>query len=346
MRRRELLFSDNTDAENGSGTTMDVLFSKNDGSSLKIFHPGEWPSKYQYTPIGVVLVPASHNRYGDNTCGVMSLKSMDYSTPTSGRNSPFEKQMYWGYSGTSIGNYIFVGKTVLTGTNDNYIPHQANSGSTATTMNSGGIVWPYQGTSTAPTSAASTVYTNTRGYVTATSGKSGCDFNGIRNTAAIYIKTKASSQWTDSTIPNENVVPYTPAAACCARYKTIGTKSFLEVYSGITSNNTNYGTSASTKTNTGFWYMPAEGELSYFLRYAFEIVKTLDKLNLKWGDYVVTPLSAVSSYGGNTYFNHFSSTEVDASKIWTVYEKSGLLSSVSKASVRHARAFMRFKLTT
>ena len=55
----------------------------------------------RYTPIGVVVVPGSHNVYGDGTCGVMSINPMNYNTPISGGSS--EQKIYWGQYGTDTG---------------------------------------------------------------------------------------------------------------------------------------------------------------------------------------------------------------------------------------------------
>ena len=53
-----------------------------------------------YTPIGIVVVPASHNVYGDGSYGIMSLKSMNCDVPSTGSTS--EQYMYWGVYGTDI----------------------------------------------------------------------------------------------------------------------------------------------------------------------------------------------------------------------------------------------------
>ena len=41
----------------------------------------------KYSPVGVVVVPGSHNVYGDGSCGVMSIKTMNCSTPSTGSDS-------------------------------------------------------------------------------------------------------------------------------------------------------------------------------------------------------------------------------------------------------------------
>ena len=45
-----------------------------------------YPSE-QYTPIGVVVVPGTHDVYGDGSCGVMSLKNMCATDPDNGSSS-------------------------------------------------------------------------------------------------------------------------------------------------------------------------------------------------------------------------------------------------------------------
>lgn len=324
MRRRELLFAAKN--ETGEGTTLDVLFSTNDGSSLKIFSPGEWPSENQYTPIGIVVVPASHNRYGDGSCGVMSLKTMSIVSPTEGETTG--SAIKWGQS-VNISNNIFNSYTALT-SSYNQIPYQKYNFQTSSST-SNAVVWPYAGEATALTSSASTTYSNTGGYVQATSGLAACDFNGIRNTAAIYVKTKAYTQWTDSSIKYSAV---TPAAACCARYKTIGTKAFIDIYSGITSNNINYGTSASTKSNTGYWYMPALGEITYYSSKVYDLKKTTQTLNAKY--------SNVAKEFDPDYY--LSSTQNNTDKCWELsfQDVAGKLSTFFKTNeARPIRAFMR-----
>ena len=44
-------------------------------------------SSEQYTPIGVVVVPGTHDVYGDGSCGVMSLKNMCATDPDNGSSS-------------------------------------------------------------------------------------------------------------------------------------------------------------------------------------------------------------------------------------------------------------------
>ena len=311
---------------------LDVAFY--DGNDIVIRSQEDW--KDNETPIGIVVVPGSHDRYGDGSCGIMSLVGMDYNHPTSGilvtgTSQTDNVNMYWGHYNATVGNNIFLSTTALT-SSYNYIPYQTNSASTACTIASGNIVWPYAGTTTAPTSAASTSYSNTGGYVSATTGKSGCDFNGIRNTAALYVKTRTAAQWTASTVTNASGTTNTPPAACAGRFKTVGTRSFLDVFSGTSTNNINYGTSASTKDNNGFWYLPAEGELCYLQRNRFEINKTILALNQKYGNVGVQL---------NTSSRYWSSSENNNNFACNVRMDNGGVDYNGKSTNRSVRAFMR-----
>lgn len=314
---------------------LEVAFYNSASDSIVIRKQDEWLDGE--TPIGIVVVPGYHDRYGDGSCGIMSLVCMDHGHPTSGvpvtgTSQEDNKYICWGSYGTSIGYRIFVGTTALT-SSSNYTPCQTNSASTACTIQSGNIVWPYDGTTTEPTSGASIEYSNDGGYVTATTGKSGCDFNGIRNTAALYVKTRTAAQWTASTVTNASGMTNTPAAACAGRFKTVGTNSFLDVFSGITSNNLSYGTPTSTKDNKGFWYLPAEGELCYLPRFRFEINKTILALNQKYGN-VGTQLRITNAY-------YWSSSEYNNDSAWYMSMTFGNIINSAKHNFFHVRAFLR-----
>ena len=56
---------------------MNVLFFNDDTESIVTVSPSDWsydnyPS-YKYTPIGIVVIPANHNVYGDGTRCIMSV---------------------------------------------------------------------------------------------------------------------------------------------------------------------------------------------------------------------------------------------------------------------------------
>ena len=66
-----------------------------DGSKKRFFRFSDNPTDNikNYTPIGVVVVPASHT--DDGTARVMSLASMDYNNPDNG-NTDGHTNTYWG----------------------------------------------------------------------------------------------------------------------------------------------------------------------------------------------------------------------------------------------------------
>ena len=79
MRRRTLLKTTSGGGINPSDSSpCDLCFYDRTTDSLIIVAGDAWnrstyPSS-RYVPIGVVVVPGTHNVYGDGSCGVMSLK--------------------------------------------------------------------------------------------------------------------------------------------------------------------------------------------------------------------------------------------------------------------------------
>ena len=98
MRRRELLFNAGGGGIDPSNAApLEVAFYN--GSSIVIRKQEDW--KDGETPIGIVVVPGTHNRYGDGTCGIMSLNAMNTSSPVTGEAITGSSQtdaitMYWG----------------------------------------------------------------------------------------------------------------------------------------------------------------------------------------------------------------------------------------------------------
>ena len=71
----------------------------------KVFIRTGGTTPFEVTPIGVVVIPSSHDVYGTGECAVLSLKYMDCITPDEGSTS--NKTIYWGGSDddTSLYNY-------------------------------------------------------------------------------------------------------------------------------------------------------------------------------------------------------------------------------------------------
>ena len=206
-----------------------------------------------YTPIGVVVVPASHT--DDGTARVISLASMDYNNPEVGRTDGHVGIAWGGYSSDistlpnltrapSIGN----SPTELTGeqtlkewlglnapemSSDYYDNEYRNPYDTATCYGRS-----YQ---CVPSPYLNDGSKNLIYHSTDNTGNAYADMDGKGNTEKILAVDNASdTSWqTASTIINTGYTETIhPAAQCCWRYHTVG-------------------------TNQGDWYLPAGGELGY-----------------------------------------------------------------------------------
>jgi hypothetical protein len=297
---------------------LSVLFAKSDGS-MTIQPTETWPdASTGYTPIGIVVIPGEHDVYGNGTCGVMSLKPMSYSYPDNGATS--ETSMYWGGYGTDISSLTNYNKVITTSSNKTntqsgglssssttYIPRQAAVNGTPTRSDSPYAPSPYVG-SDYKSGGHNALYSTTA----SNSGSNRnvlADFGGIANTKIITDLATAQSNWkTDSSITNNSGAGYYPAACCCARYKTVGTKS-------------------------GEWYLPAAGELGYIVPRLFDINATISALQTKYGSSVGVQLF--------TRLNYWSSSEYSIYYAYYVCTDNGLVRYNYKNNELCVRAFLR-----
>ena len=273
LRRRILVNNGGGDVEDKpiiDSLAADICVADTtDGDKLKILDGATWTNeKYPidtFIPIGVVIVPASHNHYTDGKCAIMSLNEMNCDTPQTGANSP--QGMYWGVNGTDIaslpnldqvpyvGSNGNVGASVIGQTSYAYLPSDhpkfnkvANPYDNKTKYyyndsdkyipspyNNDGTFNPNYSLTTSPSSTANCL----------------ADFDGYNNTKKILEVrgTKDYSTWK----PTYNNEADYPAASCCDMYSTYG-------------------------TSQGEWYLPSAGELGYAVVRQQAINDTISKL--------------------------------------------------------------------
>ena len=227
--------------------------------------------KEQYTPIGVVVVPASHT--DDGTARIISLAAMDYNNPDNG-NTSGHVDIYWGGYDYDVPNLDY--KTA--------IPYITNTGYSGLTSAQTLVGWwtsgigpkfssdyydneypnPYdEGTCfgrddslLSPSPYLTGGAKNEIYHSTANTGNILADMNGKGNTEKILVVDNGNSTaWqTASTIINTGrTETIHPAAQCCWRFHTTG-------------------------TTQGDWYLPSAGELGYLTARWKAINTSIDKL--------------------------------------------------------------------
>lgn len=295
----------------------DICFHDAQEDSVIIVSQTQWnindyPAT-RYYPIGVVVVPSSHNVYGDGSCGVMSLKNMNTSTPDEGSTS--DQHICWGQSETDlsglhnysqvchVGNNGNVYETVRETTTDAFLPSDQTSFDAVDNpydletnyyyndsdcyipspyKNDGSFNLEYART-TPPSSTKNAL----------------SDFDGVGNTKVLCEAATAQSNWkTASSITNNSGSGYSPAACCCWRYHTDG-------------------------TSQGDWYLPACGELGYMIVRLKKINETIDKMCTAYGSSVGVELDTRIGYWSSTKCTMYSSNEARYMNTYDGYVEYG-----------------------
>lgn len=304
----------------------DVCFYDKEQDKLIIV--SEWSAEThpasRYTPIGVVVIPSSHDVYGDGSCGVISLKPMNCSTPATGGTS--EQGMYWGVYGTNISSLPDLNQAPIVGSGSNV----GNASSTVTGQDSrpylpsdefSAVRCPhdtdayYYNSSSSYDQAPSPYLTdgsrNPAYYqTTSPSSNNNClaDFDGRGNTNKIIIQrgSKDYSSW----IPTYNNESDYPAASCCDMFYTEGTQQ-------------------------GDWYLPACGELGYIMPPFNKINEAITKMRNAYGSSVGVEL------GTNDW--RWSSSEYDSDYARLLITRYGTVNYLNKNYGNFVRAFLRVK---
>lgn len=267
----------------------------------------------KYEPIGIVVVPSSHNVYGNGCCGVMSLKEMNCDTPSTGGTSI--QGMRWGLQYTDISGLPDLGQVptgntadgIPTGSdNEGYLPSDKFSGTQCAHDTD---VYYYSSRDPVPSPYLTDGSRNSGYYQTSSPSSSSnalADFDGIGNTAKIITQrgTKDYNSWTPT---SDSAADY-PAASCCDMFYTEG-------------------------TSQGDWYLPACGELGYIMPPFNKINEAIGKMLTAYGSSVGVKLNTDESY--------WSSTVDNATNARLVYTRTGSAYSSYKNYHTSVRAFLR-----
>lgn len=281
----------------------------------KLFTSSDNLSNYpadSYNPIGVVVVPGSHNVYGDGSCGVMSLKAMNCSTPSAGSTS--EQSMYWGSYGTDISALPNLDQ-VPTGNTSNGIPTDETSYGYLPSDKFSGTQCAHDAdafyyTSSYIPSPYLTDGSRNPGYyqtsLPSSTNNALADFDGIGNTEKIIAQrgTKNYNSWK----PGRTTPSNYPAASCCDMFYTEGTQQ-------------------------GDWYLPACGELGYIIPPFNKINQVIANMRTAYGSSVGVELL--------TYHKYWSSTEYSNNYTRYVDTFNGNINNLYKDNSGYVRAFLK-----
>ena len=307
--RRRVMMVDSGGKNRASIVAGDILCAKSDGSRY-VFDADDYAdiASTDWTPIGVVVIPPSHDVYGTGEGAAVSLKYANPNSPDGGPATAFRNGQY---------------NVDTTRTNFNRINTTDNTSNPTISHAYGGAILPsdkfsdiecitdpntyYINDSSIPCAPSPYLSDGSRNedyYTTEyTEFNVLSDFDGIGNTDILCSLATAQSDWrTASTITDKYSKGYSPAACCCWRYHTVG-------------------------TNQGDWYFPAMGELGY-------LMVRFNTIN-----------NSISNVGGITVLTNqffWSSSEFSDDDAHTVYTQSGYVGSNGKNTSGYVKGFIHF----
>ena len=301
----------------------DIAFYDKDNDKVIIVSQSNWsitdcPAD-KFEPIGVVVVPGTHNVYGDGSCGVMSLKSMNCADPENGSSSNLDGpsnivRMYWGRTNVDIFNLpnlnlaptgntedgIPVGQTV-----ESYLPSDEFS----TTQCLHDTDAYYYDSPYAPSPYLTDGSRNPGYYQTISpSSSNNClaDFDGRGNTDKII--TVRGNEDYSSWKPTYDAEADYPAASCCDMFYTEGTQQ-------------------------GDWYLPACGELGYIMPPFNKINEAITKMRNAYRSSVGVTVSTSNRYWSSSEYSNNSARNIDTD--------DGYVDYYGKNNSNYVRAFLR-----
>lgn len=249
----------------------------------------------RYTPIGVVVVPDTHNMYGEENLAIISLVNMNPNDPDNGGDSitiPFGPQAANG----TLNNFNQIGiisndlnsTTIIKGLGFGYVPstniYDYFVNETIAPAVGSGLDTIARYPSVGVGNLSNSPYLedgsrNTNYY--SKNGTTNClsDLNGKNNNNTIIALATKQTNWkTDATISTASTTGYYPASCCCWRFNTKGTKQ-------------------------GDWFLPSAGEIGYLSARFIEIQNTIIKAQEVFGGNYATPLVVDGNYWTSTQYS-------------------------------------------
>lgn len=222
-------------------------------------------------PIGVVVIPGSHDVYGTRQCGIMSLLSMDPNNPTKG--SKDELKLSWDIvSSQDVGLTKYTLINQVTNVTDNILGNPNSDGSLPSTstnrefvsMSADGVAKYRDTRNLVPSPYLADGSRNPNYYSKELSELNVLsDFNGYSNTLQIVNKRGSDAE----------------AAYACSQFKTDGTES-------------------------GDWYLPTCGEFGYMIARFNEIQSALAAVRTVYGDSYALLLNINGIYYSSNELNN------------------------------------------
>lgn len=305
MRRRTFLTLGNEGIKASEAMACDIcLYNKTTQKLLIVksadFSVESYPSE-NYSPVGVVVIPGSHNVYGDGSCAVMSSKSINGGTGEYGCS--------WGPNNpdiSTLNNFVYLPNVFVNNTagdetstitkqmSEGYFP----SDNITSSFSSSRLKCPhdtdaYYYSSYAyycPSPYLTDESRNHSYYQTSSPSSTSnalSDFDGKGNTSKILTVRgeKDYSSWT----PSKDYLSDYEAISLCDMHYTDGTEQ-------------------------GDWYMPSCGELGYMAVKWRSLNTSLTKLSNAYGSKTSVKLSTSYYYWTSTEYNTQSVRLLDTDK--------------------------------
>lgn len=302
-----------------------ILYEKSSGKLYQTTNPTLF-SRDNYEPIGIVVIPTSHDVYGTGECCVISLMSASLTTPDTGQTTDIG--IVWGASGVDYSDLNIYNKVGRMGTMNNNISSKLDGESEF------GLV-PMMNLNMntkcdCPHDSQTKYYNSTNasyGYVPSPYLDNGIrnpdyyktdlpvsihnatsDFNGKSNTEFLCAKATSQSDWKSSTILNYTTAGYHPAACACWRFHTVG-------------------------TNQGDWYLPAAGEMGYIMSRFDKINEIINILQIHFDKPLCT--LSLSAFLTSSIFSSTDSRSISF--------QNGIMGHIGKTQARYVRPVLKGK---